>query len=116
MKDVTQSRFAGGGIILLGLWLVLSPIWISMTGWMLASTLILGGFITLMGATQMFTENTMPSWLVGLAAALLCAAAFSFDASSNAQWSAVASASAAVLLALWDGVEVYQIHSHHHAV
>lgn len=113
MNDVNQSRFASSATILLGAWLMLSPVWISMTGWVLASVLVVGGIMALLGLSQMFTENTTPSWIIGVSTIWLFIAAFVFDASTAVAWNLAASAVVGFFLALWDGAEIAHIHNRH---
>ncbi|HVX58624.1 MAG TPA: hypothetical protein VG964_02715 [Candidatus Saccharimonadales bacterium] len=113
MRDLTQSRVASGLTILLGGWLALSPIWISVSGWALASVLAVGGFMVLMGLVQLFIEDNLPSWLAGIAAVWLFASAYIFDVSDSVVWNQVLSSVAAVILAFWDGIEITHAHDRH---
>lgn len=116
MNDVAQSRTASILTALLGLWLVLSPIWISLTGGALVSLFITGGVMIFFGLVQLFTENSLPSWIVGLAAVWLFISAFGFSAVSSAvTWNEAISAIAAFVLSIWDGMEITHVHDRRHA-
>ncbi|MCL4357942.1 hypothetical protein M1512_03555 [Patescibacteria group bacterium] len=83
MKDITQSRLSSMLTVLVGAWLLLSPIWISITGGALVSLFITGGIITLAGLVQLFTDYSIPSYIVILSAIWLFLSAFVFTAVSN---------------------------------
>lgn len=104
MDDVAQSRTASVLNILVGIWLALSPIWISLFGagqfW---SLYIVAGIFAVFGFIQLFTENTAPSWIIGLAAVWLFISAFALNVSSAAAWNQVITAIVAFVLAVWDG-------------
>ncbi len=115
MNDVAQSRAASVLMVFLGGWLMLSPIWISITGGALTSLLVVGGIMALAGLVQLFTENSLPSWITALAAIWLFVSAFTFDVSDSVIWNQIASAVAAFVLAAWDVTEVTEVHNRHHA-
>jgi len=115
MKDRDQSRLASGLAILLGIWVAISPIWISTPGGALTSVIITGCVIAAMGIVQYFTENSIPSWLMGLAAIWLFITAFAFGLASGTIWNLALSAIATFILATWDGVETEEVRQHHHA-
>lgn len=114
MDDVAQSRTASILSILTGVWLALSPIWISITGagavW---SLYIVAGIFIVFGIVQMFTENTLPSWIVALAAIWLFISAFALSVSSAAAWNQAITAILAFVFATWDGVEISHVHHRH---
>lgn len=112
MKDITQVRSASVATILLGGWLMLSPIWISITGWALASVIAVGAFMALMGLIQMFTDNFLPSVLVILSVIWLAISAYAFDVSSSVVWNQVVSAIVGFGLATWDSFEADHVHQH----
>lgn len=115
MKDQLQSRLASILTFLVGAWLMLSPLFISVSGAARINVLIAGGVIGLAGLVQLaWTGNTLPSWVSALAAIWLAISAFVFDATAGFVWSATLSALAAFVLAVWDGVEVEHLqHSRH---
>lgn len=113
MNDLTQSRTASVLTILLGGWLCLSPLFISITGAALVSLFVVGGVMIASGLVQLFTENSLPSWLTGLAAIYLVVSAFAFSVSNNVAWNEVISGMVAFVLALWDGLEITQVHDRH---
>ena len=114
MDSTTQSRYASALTILVGLWAMLVPAFTPVEGNAFANILIVGGIIALAGLVQLFWENTIPSWVNGLAAVWLFISAFTFGVSTAVAWNMVLAAVAAFVLALWDGVEVSQSHRMHH--
>lgn len=112
MEDLAQSRLASAITILLGIWIAVSPAFISITGAALTSTIVVGIVIALAGLVQMFWTNSLPSWIVGLAAIYLFISAFSFNLSTAATWNEVISAIVAFILATWDGVEMNSYKQH----
>ena len=112
MNDLNQARLASGLAVVAGAWLMLSPIWISMTGAALVSTLITGGAIALFGVVQLFVKQTWPSWLLALGAIWLLVSAFLFTMSTGAVWSLVLTAVATFVLANWDNIEVGHVREH----
>lgn len=115
MRDLTQSRVASVLTFLLGGWLLVSPIWISITGGALVSLLIVGGVLALAGAAQFFWDNSLPSWVAMLAAAYFFVSALGFSVSHAVMWNEIVSAIAAFILASWDGVETSEVHRLHHS-
>lgn len=113
MKSKEQSRVASVIILLIGIWVALSPIWISMTGGAVASAIITGVIIGLAGLVQLFWENEFPSWISGLASIWLFISAFLFGAGTGVHWSNILCAIAVFLLSYWDGFEVTQLRQHH---
>ena len=71
MNDKDQTRFASVLTFLAGVWVAISPTWIHVSGAALASVVITGIVIALAGFVQYFWENTLPSWIGGLAAVWL---------------------------------------------
>lgn len=114
MNEVTQSRTASILTILLGGWLMLSPIWISISGWALTTLLIVGGVMALAGLVQLFTDNSLPSWITALAALVLFVAAFAYEVGDSAIWNQAVAAGVAFVLAVWDAVEVTEVHNKRH--
>jgi len=114
MKERTQSRLASVLTFLAGGWLLLSPIWISVTGGALTSLMIVGAVLVVAGAVQYFWENTLPSWIAALAAVYLFVSAFGFNVSTAMMWSELVTAIATFMFATWDGVETSEVHRLHH--
>lgn len=106
MKDLDQSRLASLLAFLVGLWVLLSPIWISMPSGAVVSTIITGVIIAAMGIIQAVVRSSVPSWIMGLAAVWLFLSIFVFGVGAGAAWSMLLSAVAMIILASWDGVEV----------
>ncbi len=114
MNDLTQSRLASALALIAGAWVVLSPIWISITGGALTNILISGAVIAVLAGVQMFLKSTWPSWLMAIAAIWLFVSAFMFGMSDAATWSAALSAIATFVLANWDGFELAHFNERHH--
>lgn len=115
MRELYQSRLASVLTMLAGAWLLLSPVFISITGGAMVSLMIVGGVMALSGFVQLFTDNNSPSWITGLAAAWLFVSAFAFSVSNAVIWNEVLVAIAAFILATWDGIETSEVQRHHHA-
>jgi hypothetical protein len=117
-EEKGQSVFASIVILLIGIWVAISPIWVSVTGGAVTSVIITGAIIALAGFVQLFWEVTLPSWVSGLAAVWLFISAFAYSVGTGPMWSQILSSIAVFLLSYWDGFEVTQIHQHktHHAL
>lgn len=113
MEDREQSRVASVLAVLVGAWLLISPIWIPVTDAALISLLIVGVIMVAAGFVQYFTESMMPSWVIGVAAAWLFVSTFVFGVSTTAAYSQIISAIVAFALAYWDGMEIMHIHDSH---
>jgi len=113
MDDLNQSRFASIVTLLVGIWVAISPVFISVTGGARTSLIITGIVIALAGLVQIFWANPLPSLVSGLASIWLFISAFAFANLSNAiVWSAVISAVVVFLLSIWDEVEISHVRSH----
>lgn len=116
MESLSQSRLASVLTLLVGIWLIISPLFISITGGALTNILIVGAIIALSGLVQYFwTGSTLPSWVSAIASVWLFIAAFAFSVSTGMAWNEAISAVVAFILATWDGVEVSQIQHPGHA-
>lgn len=113
MERLSQSRLASVLTMLLGAWVLVSPIFISITGAALVSLLITGGVMVVAGFVQLLWENSFPSWVSAAAAIWLFVSAFSFTVSDAVVWNQVISAIAGFILATWDGVEITEVHRMH---
>ena len=119
MKDIDQSRTASILTLIAGLWVAISPLFISVSSSLLPSVIVLGVIIAIAGLVQTFWENTLPSWVSGIAAVLLFIAAFiTGTASIAAMWNMIIAAIVVFALAVWDEVEISHFitekHSHQH--
>lgn len=114
MERLQQSRLASVLTAVVGLWLMLSPIWISISGGALVSLLITGAVMIVFGLVQLGTENTTPSWINALAAVWLFISALTFSVSAAVVWNQVVFAIIAFVLATWDGAEMNAVHRMHH--
>jgi uncharacterized membrane protein (UPF0136 family) len=118
MEAQVKTRTGSVITLLIGVWVALSPIWITMTGGQITSVIITGVIIALAGLVQYFWANSLPSWISGLASAWLFISAFLFSAGTGVKWSNILSAIAVFILSFWDGVEVAQYREYqqqHHA-
>lgn len=116
-QEKSQSVTASIIILLIGIWVAISPIWVVVSGGAQTSVIITGVIIALAGLVQLFWEITLPSWISGLAAIWLFISAFTFSVGTGAMWSQILSAIAVFILSYWDGFEVAQLQEHkaHHA-
>lgn len=114
MDNVMQTRVASAFTAIVGIALLFSPLFVTITGGALVSTFIAGGILMLAGVVQYFWENTIPSWVSGLTAVWLAISAVVFGMSGALLWTTIAAAAVAFLLAVWDGVEVDQVAQKHH--
>lgn len=108
MKTRDQSRLASLLSLLVGIWVALSPIWMTMSAGAIISTIITGLVIIAASLVQYFTKNTIPSWIMGAAAVWLFISTLTFTMSAGAVWSGILSAIATAALAYWDGFEATQ--------
>lgn len=106
MERVDQIRVASVLLALVGIWVAISPIFISITGAALVNVIVCGIVLALAGGVQFFVKSSLPSWVSMLVAAWLFIAAYTFTVSTAVVWNETMSALAAFLLASWDGVEV----------
>jgi hypothetical protein len=116
MRERDQSRLASVLTLLVGIWVAISPIWISVSGGALVSVIATGVVIALFSLVQYFWENALPSWIMGLAAVWLFVSAFVFSSnviSGGAMVNQILSAVAAFALAYWDGIEITHVHELH---
>jgi hypothetical protein len=112
MEAKTQTRVASVLTLLLGIWVGISPLFISVTGAALVSTIATGVALGVFSLLQMFVRNGVPSWLNGLAGIWLIISSFAFTVTTAMGWSLVLSGIAAVILAIWDGNEVEETYGH----
>jgi len=117
METRNQSKLASSLSFLVGVWIVLSPMWIAVSGDAFVSVIITGIVIIAASIVQYFWSNVLPSWIMGLAAAWLLLATVIYSISPAAAWSQILSAAAVAVLAYWDWAEVSQLQrsgSDHH--
>jgi hypothetical protein len=115
MESLAQSRLASVLTLLAGIWVAISPAFITMSGSSQTSTIIVGIIIALAGLVQLFWTSTIPSWIAALAAIYLFISAFAYSVSNAATWNMAVSAIVTFILATWDGVEVNDVRTHHMA-
>lgn len=114
MNDITQARIASVLMAGIGGWLMLLPLFITISNGALVSTLITGGVLGLAGIVQLFWESTVPSWVSGIAAVWAIISAFVFGMSGGLFWNTALAAVAAMLLAMWDAIEIDKVAERHH--
>lgn len=114
MERLSQSRLASSLTVILGAWLMLSPIFISITGAALTSLLITSGVMIVFGLVQLAWENSLPSWVNALAAVWLFISAFIFSVSTAVMWNQIIFGILAFMLAVWDGAEMGAVQRMHH--
>jgi hypothetical protein len=112
MERETQVRTASILAILLGAWVALSPVFISITGAALVNVIAVGSVLAVLGIVQLFVKSSIPSWLSMLVAAWLFVSAYVFTVSTAVVWNETVSAIVAFLLGSWDGVEVTEARQH----
>jgi len=112
-EEKRQSVFASLLILLVGIWVAISPIWVVVSGGAKTSVIITGIIMALAGLVQLFWEVSVPSWISALAAVWLFISAFTFGVGTGAMWSQMLSAIAVFVLSYWDGFEVNHLHAHH---
>src|SRR4051794_11428086 len=83
MKHQDQVRIASLLTALLGAWVLISPIFISVTGAALVNTIVAGIILAALGIMQLFIHNSVPSWVNGFAGMWLVVSAFVFTVSSD---------------------------------
>src|SRR6476659_4924063 len=105
MRERRQTVLASVLTFLVGAWILVSPVFISITGAALVSMMVAGGVLALAGLVQIFWENTLPSWTSAVAAAYLFVTAFTFTVSDAVIWNQVVAGFVAFILATWDGIE-----------
>jgi hypothetical protein len=114
MKELSQSRIATTLTLLIGAWVTLSAMWITMSAAAQTSTYTVGVIIVAASIAQFFVRSTWPSWINGIAAVWLFLSMFFYGMSAAAVWSAVISAIAIAIIAVWDGLEIENYSHHHH--
>lgn len=110
MDAKLQMRVASLLTLLLGIWVVISPVFISVTGAGLYSTIITGAALGVLSLVQLFWHNSLPSWINGLAGVWLVVSAFVLTVSTAMTWSLIVAGVLAIILATWDGNEVEQVY------
>jgi len=110
--QLNQSRFASVLLVLAGIWIATSPMWISMTGAALTSIIIAGSVIALAGLVQLIWRAALPSWVAGVAAVWLLVTALVLSMSAGARWNQVIFALFTLALAYWDGLEITSVQHH----
>ena len=111
MDTRIQSQTAGLLTLVVGAWLLFSPLFITMTGAALISTMVVGGLLALAGLVELFWQNAIPSWLSAVAAVWLFVSIFVFTMSDAAAWNLAIASVAAFVLSVWDGLEIAELNN-----
>jgi hypothetical protein len=114
MKDRDQSRLASILSLLVGIWVVISPIWIPVSGAALVSVVVVGIIMIIAATLQFLVDVALPSWIVAIAAVWLLLSTFAFEVSTAAMYNQILSALIAFVLAYWDGMEIAHIEARRH--
>lgn len=114
MNSLSQSRLASTLVALVGAWLLVSPLFISISGSAFINTLAVGAVFVLAGLVQILWINTIPSWAGALVSIWLFIAAFTFSVSTLAAWNLALSAIVTFLLSVWDSLEITNVEHQHH--
>lgn len=109
MDTQMQTRLAAALTAIVGVWLLVTPLFISMSGAALVNILVIGAVVALAGIVELFWTNTLPSWLSALAAVWLFVSILFFDMSSAAAWNMAIAAIVTFVVSVWDGAEVSQL-------
>lgn len=109
MKTRNQSRIAVSLALLVGIWVILSPLWISVSGGALASVIIMGLVIVAASIARYFRKNVVPSLVMGLAAAWLLLSTIAYGIEAAAAWNQILSGIVLAVLAYWDWAEVTEL-------
>ena len=113
MDDLAQSRFASTLALIIGIWVIVSSVWLPMSTNARMSTLVVGIVMVVMSIAQYFVRNSTPSLVNGFAAVWLVVSVFLYGMMAAAAWSAVIAAASVFILSWWDGVEI-ESYRHHH--
>lgn len=108
MEAKMQLRVASALTVLLGIWVAISPVFISVTGAVLVSTIVVGSLLGVLGLVQFVTRSSLPGWFGTLVGVWAILSAIFFSPSVAMVWSLILSGAAAIILGLWDGNEVEQ--------
>lgn len=114
MKKQSQTRLASSLSLLVGVWVLISPLVVTVSGVAFASLIIVGILMILAAMIQLFLENAVPSWVNAVLAAWLLLSAFVFAVGAGAMVSQIIAAVVAFIIAYWDGVEVDEMRQLHH--
>lgn len=106
MNDRIQSIVASLLTVAAGVWLLLTPVFTSVTDTALTNMLVVGGVVAFFGLVQAVWTDVLPSWINGLAAVWAFITAFTVEMSTAATWNMAVAAVVIFLLAIWDGIEV----------
>ena len=114
MERITKARLASILMVIAGVWAMLSPLFIAITGAALVSLLITGGVMIVAAIVQLLWESSVPSWITGLAAIWLLLSAVVFTVSNAVIWNEVITGAITLILSMWDGVEIGEVRHLHH--
>ncbi|HET7059878.1 MAG TPA: hypothetical protein VFH99_00965 [Candidatus Saccharimonadales bacterium] len=115
MDKLAQSRVASVLMIALGVWMLITPLVISMTGAALVNILITGAIIAVVSLIQLLWVNALPSWVNTVAVIWLFISAFAFTMGTAAAWNQAVFAVIGFVLSIWDGMEMTEVQREHHS-
>ena len=103
-----QINFASSLLMLLGAWVMLVPLFTSVSGGTLWVQEITGVAFLVFGAIQMAVESTIPSWITAIAAIALLVMPFAVTTNTTVFWNELVVGVAALVFSAFDGYEVAQ--------
>ncbi len=112
-QELNSIRTASVITMIVGVWLVISPLFISITGGALVNQLVIGAIFFVLGVAQMVSRNTVASWLTGIAAIWIIASAFVLNLSTGSIWNEAVTGLVALAMAIWDGQAVTRLNASH---
>lgn len=110
MDTARQIQTASVATIVLGIWVALSPLYITVEGGALISMIVVGALLAVLGLTQLFVRSTLPSMLGVILGLWLIVSSIVFSVSSAAMINMVVTGLVTFVATLWDGVEVNANH------
>lgn len=116
MNTKSQSYVVAALTVVAGIWMLAIPLMASVTGGALVTVLAIGAITVLAGIAESLWKSLLLSWVGAIAAIWLLVSSLGFDLSNAATWNMAGTSFIALILALWDGIEVDQqtrAHAHH---
>jgi hypothetical protein len=94
--------YAGGLTMLLGIWLAVSSILFGLSTAAFTSQIISAIALILLGAAEMYSRTTWPSWLSAVVGLWLVISPIFINVSTGAMWNQVILGLIAIGVGLWD--------------